>query len=199
MGYENDAVRVSGVVSQGGSEVLASGRVGSCSEKENGVYLRQSEDLNGRPYYTMQGLDYVRHLFYEPHINSGSWAVCPVPDTSNGVFIQSNGSTSAEGNLLARAWQRIPPDVKEAPTFQMNNDADGVYWAASCGHAEALVALLRSPAPFKANASGAGGEGDLTPLQIAEQEGHTECANILQKFTNKPTKSASKRQKRASW
>ena len=67
---------------------------GSCSELENGVYLAQPEadNINNKVHYIKQADGMTRHLFYDPHVNSGAWAVAPVGGTSKGVLIQSRGA-----------------------------------------------------------------------------------------------------------
>ena len=86
-------------------------------------------------------------------------------------------------------WQRIPAGENEEKSaiFEMRLAPDGVFWAADNGNERDLRALLAA----KAVATNVG-NGDLTPLEAAQNNNHTECARLLEAYINRPVKSAGK-------
>lgn len=106
-GYKGEGVVIEG---------CGSLRNGSCTEAEDGLYIRQIDDINGQPHYIKQGPNGKdrRHLFWET--SKGCWQVSDICNDDQGAHIMCCDSRALDGG----DWQSIPPDVREkSPLFEL--------------------------------------------------------------------------------
>lgn len=113
-GFKGEGVNISG---------CASLRNGSCSAAEDGLYLRQQENIDGQCHYIKEDPreGKRRHLFWE--VGKGCWQVSPICNDDQGAHIRCTGKYALDGQ---GDWCWIPPDIKEQnPHFELIYEDSG--------------------------------------------------------------------------